>query len=74
MSRIDSLPLLPVIACPTLVLCGRQDALTPVERHEEMAHAIPGAILHVIEDCGHLSTLERPVEVSEALKRWLSAG
>jgi pimeloyl-ACP methyl ester carboxylesterase len=74
MSRIDSLPLLPTIACPALVLCGRQDALTPVERHEEMARAIPGAILHVLEDCGHLSTLERPAGVSEALKRWLSAG
>src|SRR6266850_4236001 len=33
MSRVDSLPLLPTIACPTFVLCGRQDALTPVERH-----------------------------------------
>jgi len=74
MSRVDSLPLLPTIACPTLVLCGRQDALTPVERHEEMAQAIPGASLYVIENCGHLSTLERPAEVSAALKRWLSAG
>jgi pimeloyl-ACP methyl ester carboxylesterase len=73
MSRADSLPLLPTIACPTLVLCGRQDALTPLERHEEMASAIPGARLCVIEDCGHLSTLERPAEVSTALKRWLSA-
>jgi pimeloyl-ACP methyl ester carboxylesterase len=74
MSRIDSLPLLPTITCPSLVLCGRQDALTPVERHEEMAEAIPGASLHMVDDCGHLSTLERPAEVSEALKRWLSAG
>jgi len=74
MSRIDSLPFLPDIACPALVLCGRQDALTPVERHEEMARAIPGAVLHVLEDCGHLSTLERPAEVSEALRRWLPAG
>jgi pimeloyl-ACP methyl ester carboxylesterase len=73
-SRADSLPLLPTIACPTLVLCGRQDALTPLERHEEMARGIPGAVLAVIEDCGHLSTLERPAEVGEALKRWLSAG
>ena len=74
MSRADSLPLLPAIACPTLVLCGRLDALTPLERHEEIARAIPGARLHVVDDCGHLSTLERPSEVSEALKGWLSAG
>jgi pimeloyl-ACP methyl ester carboxylesterase len=73
MSRADSLPLLPDIACPALVLCGRQDALTPLARHEEMAGAIPGAILRVLEDCGHLSTLEKPAEVSEALRRWLSA-
>jgi pimeloyl-ACP methyl ester carboxylesterase len=73
MSRSDSLPLLPSIACPTLVLCGRQDALTPLDRHEEIARAIPGANLAVIEDCGHLSTLERPAETGEALLNWLSA-
>jgi pimeloyl-ACP methyl ester carboxylesterase len=73
MSRTDSLSLLPAIACPTLVLCGRQDVLTPLERHEEIARAIPGASLHVVDDCGHLSTLERPAEVSEVLKRWLPA-
>lgn len=73
MSRADSLPLLRNIACPTLVLCGRQDALTPLQRHEEIAEAVPGAVLEIIENCGHLSTLERPVEVSAALKRWLDA-
>lgn len=72
MSRTDSLPFLGGIACPTLVLCGRQDALTPLERHEEIARAIPGSILEIIEDCGHLSTLERPAEVNAALRRWLS--
>ena len=72
-SRADSLPLLGDIECPTLVLCGRQDALTPLERHEEMARAIPGAVLEIIENCGHLSTLEKPAEVSAALKRWLEA-
>jgi pimeloyl-ACP methyl ester carboxylesterase len=64
--------LLGSIACPTLVLCGRQDALTPLERHQEMARAIAGSSLEIIEDCGHLSTLERPAEVSAALRRWLA--
>ena len=73
MSRADSLPLLSSIACPTLVLCGRQDALTPLDRHEEMATAIPGARLEIVEDCGHLSTLEKPAEVSAALRDWLRA-
>src|SRR5690242_731993 len=73
MSRADSRPLLPRIACPTLVLCGRQDALTPLERHEEIAAAVPRARLEIVENCGHLSTLERPDAVNAALRRWLSA-
>jgi pimeloyl-ACP methyl ester carboxylesterase len=60
------------IGCPTLVLCGREDALTPLDRHEEMAAAIPGSELVVIEECGHLSTLERPDEVNAAMRRWLA--
>ena len=74
MSRSDSVAFLPTIACPTLVLCGRQDAVAPLERHEEMASGIPGAHLEVIEECGHLSTLERPAEVSAALRAWLARG
>ena len=62
---------LSAIACPTLVLCGREDKLTPVHLHEEMALLVPGSRLRVIEACGHLSTLERPVEVTEALREWL---
>ena len=73
MSRADSLDLLPAIDCPTLVLCGRQDALTPLARHQEIAAGIEGARLEVIEDCGHLSTLERPAAVNAALRRWLAA-
>jgi pimeloyl-ACP methyl ester carboxylesterase len=71
-SRADSRNLLATIECPTLVLCGRQDAITPLTLHEEMAGSIRLARLEVIEDCGHLSTLERPVEVNAALRRWLA--
>ncbi len=60
------------IACPTLVLCGREDALTPLRLHEEMASLIPGSHLRVIEECGHLSTLERPEAVAAALREWLT--
>jgi pimeloyl-ACP methyl ester carboxylesterase len=73
LSRADSLPFLGAITCPVLVLCGRQDALTPLERHEEIVRAIPRSTLEIIENCGHLSTLERPAEVSAALRRWLSS-
>jgi pimeloyl-ACP methyl ester carboxylesterase len=71
--RPDFRPLLSSIRCPTLVLCGRQDALTPLVFHQEIAAAIPGAELEVIEACGHLSTLERPAEVNAALRAWLTS-
>jgi pimeloyl-ACP methyl ester carboxylesterase len=70
-ARPDSRGDLASIGCPTLVLCGREDELTPVHLHEEMAELIPGAWLRVVDDCGHLSTLERPAQVNEALRDWL---
>ena len=69
--RPDSRPGLPVISCPTLVLCGRDDALTPPHLHEELADGIPGARLIQIDHCGHLSTLERPEAVTRAMRAWL---
>jgi pimeloyl-ACP methyl ester carboxylesterase len=71
MGRPDGRGDLARISCPTLVLCGRQDALTPVALHEEIADLIPGSRLAVIEDCGHLSTLEKPRSVSAAMRQWL---
>jgi pimeloyl-ACP methyl ester carboxylesterase len=71
MGRPDSRPDLARIACPTLILCGRDDAVTPLALHEEMAAAISGAELVVVEDCGHLSSIERPDSVNAALRHWL---
>ena len=65
--RIDSMPTLATIDCPTLVMCGDEDALCPAEYHELMAREIPGARLCVIENCGHLSTLEQPGTVTKEL-------
>lgn len=73
MRRADSRPTLPQIACPTLVLCGRDDLITPLEVHEELVAGIPGALLVVIDECGHLSTLDQPEKVGEALKSWLTS-
>ena len=70
--RPDGRRELPKITCPTLVLCGREDALTPLHLHEEMASLIPASRLRVIEECGHLSTLERPEAVAAALREWLA--
>ena len=69
-ARPDSRDALRRVRVPTLVLCGRQDAMTNLAQHEEMAGLTPGAELVVIEDCGHISTLERPNEVTVALRRW----
>lgn len=71
MHRPDSRPGLPRIACPTLVLVGADDIPTPLDRAEEMANLIPDARLEVVEQCGHLSTLEQPEAVSQAMARWL---
>lgn len=72
MSRPDSRPVLAAIACPTLVLCGREDATTPVDRHEEMAAAIPDATLVVLPNAAHLTPLERPAAVTAQLRCWLT--
>lgn len=72
LSRPDSRPDLSGISCPTLVIGSRQDRLTPVDCHEEMAAGIPGAELIIIEDCGHLSPMEHPERVTEELQRWFA--
>ena len=56
---------------PTLVLVGEGDELTPPVLSQEIAAALPGARLVVVPDCGHLSTLERPQAVTQALVEWM---
>ena len=70
--RADSRPLLALVPCPTLILCGRDDLLTPLALHEELHAGIAGSELAVIDACGHLSALERPDDVNDALGRWIS--
>lgn len=57
---------------PALILCGRHDALCPVKRHEVMAELIPNAMLRIMEDSGHMPTLEQPRETTQALREWLA--
>jgi pimeloyl-ACP methyl ester carboxylesterase len=71
--RSDLTPVLRGIRCPTLVLCGREDAWSPPRRHEGIRDLTPGSRLTVIPDCGHMSTMEQPVAVSQALRGWLEA-
>jgi pimeloyl-ACP methyl ester carboxylesterase len=73
LGRPDSHADLGRVTVPTLVMCGRSDPVTPVPDHETIAAAIPGARLEIIEDCGHLSTIEQPSAVNRILVDWLRA-
>jgi len=72
LNRPDATPVLSRIQCPTLVLCGREDAWSPVAQHEEIAAKIPGSKLEIIERCGHMAPMERPDEVTTALTKWFA--
>ena len=72
-ARPDNRPFLAEVACPTVIIVGAEDALTPVKVAEEMHAGIAGSRLEVIPDCGHLSTLERPEAVTGILSDWLAA-
>jgi pimeloyl-ACP methyl ester carboxylesterase len=69
--RVDRRPDLPRIKCPTIVVCGRDDAATPLFLSEEIAAGIEGSELIVIEQCGHLISMEKPDETNAILRRWL---
>ena len=56
---------------PTRIVCGELDVLTPVRRHESMAGLIPNAQLSIIENAGHLPTLERPEHTTQVMRDWL---
>jgi pimeloyl-ACP methyl ester carboxylesterase len=71
LARPDRAELLTRIRVPTMVLCGRQDAWSPLSQHEDMARRIAGSRLFVVPDCGHMSTMEQPVAVTDALRAWI---
>lgn len=71
--RVDGEAALRAFDRPALVLCGENDALTPRADHEEMARILPMARLVVLPGCGHMTPLEDPHAVAEALRALLSA-
>jgi pimeloyl-ACP methyl ester carboxylesterase len=73
LARPDASGLLAQIRCPTLVLCGAEDAWAPAARHVEMSAQIAGSRLVLVPDCGHMCTLERPEAVTAAMRDWLDA-
>jgi pimeloyl-ACP methyl ester carboxylesterase len=73
MTRPDSRQGLGAITCRTLILFARQDGIVTLEDQKEMSEGIPGARLEIIDDCGHLMTLERPQLVTQILADWIAA-
>jgi pimeloyl-ACP methyl ester carboxylesterase len=72
MNRPDSRPDLAAIGCPALVVAGADDEVATPAHAAEIADQIPRARLVVIPDCGHLSALEQPAAVTQALVSWLT--
>lgn len=73
MARADLRPTLRAVACPTLVVGGLDDLLTPPDNARELAEGIPGAQLQLLPECGHMLTWEQPQAVSDLLQGWLAA-
>ena len=73
LARPDARPVLESLRCPTLLLCGREDAWSPLTRHQQMHAILPGSELVVVEDSGHMTTMEQPEAVNAALRRWMDA-
>jgi pimeloyl-ACP methyl ester carboxylesterase len=71
LNRPDAGALLATITVPTLVVVGRQDEWSPLTQHEQIAVAVPTARLEVVEDSGHMVTLEQPDVVTALLRDWL---
>ncbi len=69
--RPDARTHLPAVGCPTLVMCGDSDQLTPPEYSREIATLIAGSEIMMVPRCGHMLTMERPEIVNAALNGWL---
>jgi pimeloyl-ACP methyl ester carboxylesterase len=72
MGRADARPFLATISAPTLIIVGKEDAITPPEEAREIAAGIGRKARYLeVPGCGHLSTLEAPDIVTPALLDWL---
>jgi pimeloyl-ACP methyl ester carboxylesterase len=70
LNRPDATQTLREIRCPTMVLCGREDTWGTLAMHQEISGLISGSKLVVVENCGHMCTMERPRDVNAALVEW----
>jgi len=72
MARPDARRHLPALQCPALVVCGDSDQLTPLECSREIAELLPQARLEIVQQCGHMLTMEQPGRVNALLLQWLA--
>lgn len=73
LDRADGHDVLAGYRDPLLIVCGANDRITPLPISEEMHALVPGSTLVVLPDCGHLAPMEKPGEVSAAMRSWLRA-
>ncbi|MBO9641514.1 MAG: alpha/beta hydrolase [Pseudacidovorax sp.] len=71
MNRVDTRDLLLGVRVPAVVVCGREDQITPLGLSQEMASLLPDVELVTVPEAGHMSILEQPVAVVAAMVRWL---
>lgn len=69
--RAETCSTLHQIDIPTLIICGREDMVTPLAQSASMHQAIAGSILQIIDDAGHVSNLEQPFEFNKHLYDFL---
>ena len=72
LNRPDARPVLPAIACPTLLLSGEQDSWSPPAQHHDMAASIKNSRVVIVPDSGHMAPMEQPAAVSQAMREWLA--
>jgi len=72
LGRPDATGILGAIRCPALLLSGREDRWSPPAAHEQMAARMPNARVAIVPDSGHMSAMEQPAAVAQAMREWLS--
>jgi pimeloyl-ACP methyl ester carboxylesterase len=70
-SRDDQQSTLKDLDIPVLIMCGSDDKLCSLEKHELMHNIINDSKLEVVMDAGHMPTLEQPQKTTEVIKSWL---
>jgi pimeloyl-ACP methyl ester carboxylesterase len=73
LERLDGRDVLAAYRDPLLIVCGANDRITPPAVSEEMHALAPQSRLLLLPGCGHLAPMEKPAEVSAALRDWLLA-